>query len=441
MTNNRSIGRAACETAAPQMVRSRLLYGVNEATGWRHFAAGPRRDEIGNRLRAIGTRIIRIYVPDPYTPNPVKDWPAFARYVEAVLGAGATPMITLPRFRPPFDNVAVLRWFAQRCGELVWSCIEQWGGDVVREWYWCIWNEPNSAWLNPGLDFDHYRRIYIEVASEMQRWLEPYSKDRRILIGGPALDTFQPFWQDWLWRFVHEIDDSLIGFVLWHRFGEWRAPGEWSAPRQQDVFLDLLMSRSSGYADTAAIVGDLVRDRGILNICGRLNANAHVERRASHCNQTLFGAVYYALALVNLMRAGADAELFWMGTDPGGPHGLWDKEGRATPAFRAKQLIVQTIQPGDEILIEESGTRPGELVLVRVRRQEGESVTFIVHSAPRRQSYRLADLTGGASPKAAIRQLDEATPPQEVATSYIAENISFDGLGIAVVTGDVSVLA
>ena len=110
------------------------------------------------------------------------------------------------------------------------------------------------------------------------------------------------------------------------------------------------------------------------------------------------------------------------------------------PAFRAKQLIAQTIRPGDEILIEESGTRPGELVLVRVRRQEGEAVSFIVHAARRRQSYRLADLTGGASPKAAIRQLDEATPPQEVATSYIAENISFDGLGIAVIAGDVSVL-
>jgi hypothetical protein len=439
MTDGPLIGGAR-ETAAPQMVRSRLRYGVNEAKGWHHFADGPHREEIGNCLRAIGTQIIRIYVFDRYTPNPVKDWPGFARYVEAVLAAGATPMITVSRFCPPFDNVAVLRWFAQRCGELVWSCVEQWGGEVVRDWYWCIWNEPNSPWLNPGLDFDHYRRIYTEVASEIRRCLEPCSGDRRVLIGGPALDTFQPFWQDWLWRFVHEIDDTLIGFVLWHRFGEWRAPGEWSAPRQQDIFLDLLMSRSWGYAETAAMVRELVRDRGILNICGKLNANAHFERRASDCNQTMFGAVYYVLALLHLIRGGADAELYWMGTDAGGPHGLWNQEGRATPAFRAKQLIARTIRPGDEILIEEDGRRPGELMLVRVRRPGGERATLIVHAAYRRQSYRLAELTSGASPKALIRQLDEATPVHEVATSHGAENISFDGFGIAVVTGDVSVL-
>jgi hypothetical protein len=435
MTNGHSI-RGGHKTAAPQAVRSRLMYGVNEATGWRHFAEGPHRDEIGNCLRAIGTRIIRIYVFDRYTLNTVKDWPGFARYVEAVLAAGATPMITLSRFCPPFDNEAVLRWFAQRCGELVWSCIEQWGGEVVREWYWCIWNEPNSPWLNPRMDFDRYRRIYIEVASEMRRWLAPYSREHRILIGGPALDTFQPFWQDWLWRFVHEIDDSLIGFVMWHRFGEWRAPGEWSAPRQQDVFLELLMSRSSGYADTAAIVGDLVRDLGILNICGGLNANAHVERCASDCNQTIFGAVYYVLALVNLMRGGADAELYWMGTDPGGPHGLWDHEGCTTPAFRAKQLIAQAIRPGDEIFIEDDGSRPSEPLLVRVRRSGGDRATLIIHATRRRRTYRLIEPPSGTL----IRQLDEATPPGEVATSHGAKNVSFEGFGIAVVTGDVSVL-
>src|SRR5262249_38511156 len=79
----------------------------------------------------------------------------------------AVPMITFTRFRPPFDDAATVRWFTQRCGELVWNCIEQWGGEATREWYWCVWNEPNSEWINPGFTFDQYRRIYLAVANEL----------------------------------------------------------------------------------------------------------------------------------------------------------------------------------------------------------------------------------------------------------------------------------
>ncbi len=424
--------------AAPRMVRNRLRYGVNEATGWRHVALGPHREEIGDRLRAIGTQIVRIHVFDWHAPDPVRDWPDFARCVEGVLRAGAAPMITLTQFRPPFENATVLRWFAERCGELVWSCIEHWGGEVVRDWYWCVWNEPNSPWLNPGLGFDLYRRIYTEVAGEIRRWLAPCSGGRRTLIGGPGLDTFQPFWQDWLWRFVHEIDEAQIGFILWHRFGEWRALGEWSAPRQQDAFLDLLMSRAWGYAETAAIVRQLGADRGMLNICGRLNANANPVKAASECNGTMFGAVYYALALVQLMRGGADAELYWMGTDAAGPHGLWDAEGRPTPAFLAKELIAQTIRPGDEILIEDDVGR--ELTLVRVRRPTGERATVIIHAGRQRRSYRVADTTGAAVPGLRVRRLDEAAPERVDAIDLAGSDVSLTGYGIAVVSGDVAVV-
>ncbi len=229
--------------------RSRLRYGINEATGWHDFANGSHQDQISEYLRAIQTQIVRIYAFDSWTPNPVSDWPAFTRYVNAVLKAGATPMITFVRFRPPFGNPRMIQWFAQRCGDLVWSCIEQWGGHVVRDWYWCVWNEPNSSWTNPGLTFELYHQIYLEVAHKILRWISPYLDGRRVLIGGPAIDTFQPFWMDWLWRFVHETDNSLIGFVLWHQFGEWRAPRDWGAPQEPMIYRRLIMSRTRVYLE------------------------------------------------------------------------------------------------------------------------------------------------------------------------------------------------
>src|SRR5262249_38511157 len=95
--------------------------------------------------------------------------------------------------------------------------------------------------VSPDLPRSRERTPPIDPARDTLRWLGPCLGGRRPLSGGPAIATFQPFWSAWLWRFVHEIDNSLIGFVLWHRFGDWRAPGEWGAPRDVAIYRDLLM--------------------------------------------------------------------------------------------------------------------------------------------------------------------------------------------------------
>lgn len=416
--------------------RSRLRYGINEATGWRHFATGVYRDRIKERLCAIKTQIVRIYVCDRYTPNPVTDWPDFARYVQGVLEAGATPMITLSGFRPPFDNAATIRWFAQRCGDLAWNCIEQWGGDIVRDWYWCLWNEPNSDWISPGLTFDRYRQIYCEVGCEILRWIGPYLGGRRALIGGPAIDTFQPFWLDWLWRFVHEIDNSLIGFVLWHRFGDWRAPGEWRAPAEEYIYRSMLMARTVEYAEQAMGIQRMVGPRGILNICGKLNANAHPELRVGGpLNQSIFGAVFYAAALGQLMRAGVDGELYWMGTDAAGPYGLWDEQGRPTPAFHAKELVAQAVRFGDEIIVDEPGLGCRDLLVLRSRDGGARRSALIVHLADRPRSYELGELLGETEGYASLRKID-ADSDMHLSTTPYEGVVAFNGLGVALATTD-----
>jgi hypothetical protein len=168
-----------------------LRFGVNEADSWWHFASGPHRERILIRLRELNTEIIRIFLGDKDTPDPVSDWKSFESYVNAVLEVGAIPMITFARFHRPFDDPRAVRWFATRCGDVAWNCIERWGEATVSEWLWCVWNEPNNNWIGGGMSFEEYRRVYEEVAVTLLRWLEPCPPNTRPPIGGPSVEGFE----------------------------------------------------------------------------------------------------------------------------------------------------------------------------------------------------------------------------------------------------------
>src|SRR5262249_36609900 len=155
---------------------------------------------------------------------------------------------------PPYDDPAAVRAFADRCAGVVGRCVQEWGGEAVRDWYWCVWHYPNSDWVSAGLTFDHYRIIYEETARAIRDLLAPYLDGRRPLLGGPAGDGFQPFWADWVWRFVNEIDNALIGFAAWHQFGDWREVGAWGAPADEVTFRALLLARVSEYESRARAV-------------------------------------------------------------------------------------------------------------------------------------------------------------------------------------------
>jgi hypothetical protein len=411
--------------------RSCLRYGVNEPAWW-HFAVGPHRRSIADRLHAIRTEIVRIYAFDKNTPDPVRNWRAFASYVQAVLDIGATPIVTFTRFRPPFHDAATVRWFAYRCADVVWNSIEQWGGETVRDWYWCIWDEPNSDWVSPGFTFEQYREVYLQVANEIMRWLGPYLKGRRALIGGPALDSFQPFWHDWAWRLVHEVDNALVGFLIWHRFGDWRAAGEWNAPQDPAVNRRLLIARTWEFRQQAAAVRRLTEQRGMLNFCGKLNVNAHTNPGVNReLNQGAFGAAFYAAALFELIRGAVHAELYWMGTDPSGSHGLWDAEGRPTTVFHAKQLFTQTIRTGHELEVLEAGPGRQDIIAMISRGAEGQRHAIFVHLADREYTCSVAELFGGQERYCAIRKIDSAASGP-VLTVGNTTHVAFEGPGIAV---------
>lgn len=409
-----------------------LRYGVTEAESWRHFAVGPQRERIWTRLREIDTRIIGISLFDKRAPDPVRDWPMFVSYVQAVLNVGATPMFTFGRFHRPFDDSRALRWFANRCADVVWGCIEQWGGEVVRDWYWCVWNEPNNTWTSGHFSFEQYRRIYEEVAQGALRWLAPYLGERTPLIGGPAVNCFLPFWEDWIWRFVNEIDNSLVGFVNWHRYGDWRQAGEWVAPHDEAAHRALVMFQTPEYEANTRAVRQVVNGRGILNMCTELNAHSHHEPRVSApFNQTIFGAAYYASALLYLIRGGADAELFSTITDDAGRYGMLDSSGTPTPVFHAKKLCAQALRYGDRVAFPADGGQGLEVAVAWG--EDGRRSALLVHIRDEVASYKAAEWAEKLSGCRTLLKLDRGTG-NRILTRPWDGRISFEGYGVAVVT-------
>src|SRR5437870_4709226 len=107
----------------PAETRMELQYGVNEADSWSHFALGPQRERIWARHKELGTRIIRIFLFEKYSPDPVKDWQIIASCLDAVLQTGATPMVTFAKSSPPYDDLQLAQGFAIQCAEVVRKCI------------------------------------------------------------------------------------------------------------------------------------------------------------------------------------------------------------------------------------------------------------------------------------------------------------------------------
>ncbi len=412
----------------------RLRYGVNEADSWWHFALGPQRERIWDRLRELEPRIIRIFLFDKSTPDPVTDWPSFRAYVQAVLNLGAIPMITFARSHRPIQDPRGARWFAQRCADVAWNSIEQWGGETVREWYWCVWNEPNNSWIGGGLRFEQYRQMYEEVAWGVLRWLEPWLHGQRARIGGPSVEGFDPFWMDWIWRFVHEVDPSLVGFVNWHRYADWREDGEDGAPGDGSVHRALILSQTPDYESRAQAVAHHLNGSGVLNICGEWNAHSHyLPRVRARFNQALFGAAYGVSALLHLMRGGADAEMLWTGTDDACGYGVLDKDAVPTPLFHAKKLCARYIRYGDQICFPE-GERPlPPIQTVLARGQHGRRSALFVHLDDKEATYPVPELAEGLKDCRMLLKIDGETGDR-VCRADCDGLLTFRGYGVAVIT-------
>ncbi len=419
--------------------RNKLIYGVNQADECWDFVRGPSREQIAKRLREIDTRMVRLFVFDKQAPDPVSAWPDYAHYPQAVLDVGAVPMITFGRFRGPFDDPIAIRRFAERSADVVWNCLEQWGGECVSKWYWCVLNEPNNGWISGGLAWDQYRRLYESIAEKVTDWLRPYLNGRKPLIGGPAVEGFPAFWWDWPFRFIDEIDHSLIGFLDWHRYADWRNTGQEGAPPNDAAYRRQMMTMSRDYRARAEAVGALLEGTGILNVCGELNLHSHYETLVrEHFNYSVFAGAFYVAAILNLIRGGADIEMYWTGTEEGGGYGMMNKHGQPRPAYYAKKLCAQYVRPGDWIRSPLPERPQAGIDAVISRGDDGRKSALFVHKKGVPATYDALQFDPELVNCEVMLKIDEGTGAQIVESASTGA-ISFQGYGVAVLTNQAAV--
>jgi hypothetical protein len=353
-------------------------------------------------------------------------------------------MITFAKYHPPHGDPRNLRTFVARCRDIVWCCLEQWGGETVRDWYWCIWNEPNNIPVGGGLSFEQYREIYKEAAGAIYDLLKPHLQGHRSRIGGPAVDGFQPYWMDWISGLVRDVDESLVGFVSWHAYGDWRPVvpaatlgfdllGSPEAPNGAP-YRALLMAQTPKYEARARSVARLLAGRDIMNVCGELNTVVHHNHQfVGGLNQSAFGAAYYASALIHLLRGGADLEMRWTGTDNDDAYGLISPSGKASAACLAKQLFAQHVRFGDWVRFFEFDPEQPDIDAVMAWNDDGRLGGVFVHTADTRCVVNVSDRGDGLSACDDVLKIDAATGRRIVREPFDG-TIRFDGCGVAVVT-------
>ena len=422
----------------------RLRYGFNEVDGWWDIGLGPHRERLRHHHRLMGTEVVRVFAFDKSVPDPVSQWDLFTAYVQAVLDMGAVPMITFAKYHPPHDEARNLRTYVARCADVVWGCLEQWGGEAVRDWFWCVWNEPNNYQVGGALSFPQYRSIYEEVARTVHRLLAPHLGGQKLRIGGPALCGFQTYWLDWISGLVNEVDEELVGFVAWHHYGDWRPvvpsaslgfnlKGDPEAPPGA-AYQALLMAQTPQYETRARAVARILAGRNILNVCGELNTVVHHDHRfVGGLNQNAFGAAYYASALIHLIRGGADLEMRWTATAHDDAYGLITMEGEPTPACLAKQLFAQHVRYGDWVSFPDLLPDSRDVEAVVVWGDDGRRSGVFVNTGPQPRALITSDWVSAPNDCRQLLRLDAGTGGRLVREPYDG-TVILEGYGIAVVS-------
>ncbi len=314
------------------------LRRVHNELGFRHVRFhGLLDDEVGV-LNAVGDRLIYSF----HNPDEIFDF---------LLSIGMKPFIELS-FMPAVlasgdktvfhykANVTAPKDYGQWATlihKLVSHCVERYGSDEVRHWFFEVWNEPNLKFFGSGRQEDYFK-LYRYTAEAIK------SVDSALKVGGPATAA-----NAWIGEFVKFCSTEKIplDFVSTHHY-----PTDDFGLPTDDTVTQLAASRRSILRDQAR---EVRREAGDFPVyytewCTSSNPRdpMHDEPYAA---AFIIKTVMEARGLVQGYSYWTFSDIFEENYFPSaqfhGGFGLLTIDGIAKPAYRAFEILRSL---GNEVL-------------------------------------------------------------------------------------------
>lgn len=247
-------------------------------------------------------------------------WDDFDRVLDGVKAMGKEPFICLSYMPETMSINGTSRVVPpakfEEWAELVTATVHH--VNVERRLgvrYWEVWNEPNlwGFWQSSYADYLRLYDVTVEAA---------LSADPSILIGGPAVASYQP---DHIDEFMqHEArlgDKGRIDFVSWHSYG--KQPEE-------------LAANIRGVREIAAKYPQFSPELIITEF--NVLQGGPSDTSANKATDTVEGAIAFLSSIESMQRERLDKALLFELKDGLGPQSYWGRWGMLTNDGLAKPI-------------------------------------------------------------------------------------------------------
>lgn len=372
-------------------------YGLNEDDNWRRFSTDPL---VAEYHREVGSRLIRIWLSSqwyrhdaiPLTPQGW-DFRALDTYVDAVIRAGAKPMICFahaPVSNQPLHHINVHgdlaivgHWelppyddhqFASYVEGVVRHYVNRHGN--IDDWYIEIWNEPgNDEWWvgNPPRYSVMFNTVYNRI--------RPLTNAK---IGGYSAG-YIPGWAGLNNKLKAFLKHSNPDFVSFHHYGN--------------------VLGADYLSNTKILMYDaFIEAKKLAPHIEFINNEYNIHTEQLDLLNTELAATWYASALIWQIKSQVVSwELFYQGTSPSpdSHFGMWNSNLEPYPVFHMKSRFVANHPTGSDIIdliipndlqgdIEGLATRQGNTIhITLVNKRSTPTVVGLAVIGGKQANFRL----------------------------------------------------